>query len=140
VLAPEFHDVRGWPPGEAEKYTPILRACFDGGGWLHGLFEGEALIGAAVLAPRWLGRARDQLQLEFLHVARSHRGRGLGKRLFELARAEARARGAKRLYVSATPSQHTIDFYRRAGCELARELDPELYALEPEDVHLECAV
>jgi predicted N-acetyltransferase YhbS len=140
VLAPELHDVRGWPPGEAEKYTPILRACFDEGGWLHGLFEGEALIGAAVLAPRWLGRARDQLQLEFLHVGRGHRDRGLGRQLFDGACAEARARGAKRLYVSATPSQHTIDFYLRAGCALARELDPELYALEPEDIHLERAL
>jgi predicted N-acetyltransferase YhbS len=140
VLAPELHDVRGWPPGEAEKYGPILLDCFDRGGWLHGAFDGAALVGAAVLESRFIGRARDQLQLAFLHVGRAHRGQGLGQRLFGLARAEARARGAKRLYVSATPSQHTIDFYRRAGCVLARELDPELYALEPEDIHLECAI
>jgi predicted N-acetyltransferase YhbS len=140
VLEPCFFDVRGWPPGEAEKYGPILLDCFDRGGWLHGAFDGAALVGAAVLDAKWLGRARDQLQLAFLHVGRGHRDRGLGRRLFDAACAEAQARGAKRLYVSATPSQHTIDFYVRAGCVPTREPDPELYELEPEDIHLERAL
>jgi hypothetical protein len=29
VLRPEHHNVKGWPPGEAEKYTPLLVDCFD---------------------------------------------------------------------------------------------------------------
>ncbi|EPO8012708.1 GNAT family N-acetyltransferase, partial [Pseudomonas aeruginosa] len=40
------------------------------------------------------------------------------------------------LYVSATPSQNTVDFYTRLGCRLCMEPDEELYRLEPEDVHL----
>jgi GNAT superfamily N-acetyltransferase len=140
VLRPEHHDVRGWPPGEARKYTPLLEACHDGGGWLYGLFEDQRLIGAAVLEGRFIGRNGDQLQLKFMHVSRSHRGRGLGQQLFELARVEALRRGAKRLYVSATPSEHTIDFYLRLGCRVTPEPDAELLELEPEDIHLDYAL
>src|ERR1700731_16153 len=115
VLRPEHHDVRGWPPGEAEKYTPILLACFDRGGWFYGEFDHERLIGVAVLDSKRIGKYKDQLQLEFLHVSNSYRNKGLGARLFNLARSKARERGARRMYISATPSEHTIKFYLRLG-------------------------
>lgn len=67
VLRPEFYDMRGWPEGEAEHYTPILLDCFDRGGWFLGLFDQGRLIGAVVLDPRRLGPERDWLQLKFLH-------------------------------------------------------------------------
>ena len=137
VLKPEHYDVAGWPPGEAEQYTPLLADCLERGGWGYGFFDGEQLVGGAVLDGKFIGGAKDQLQLKFLHVSRTYRGLGLGRRLFELARSEARRRGAKRLYVSATPSEHTIDFYRSLGCVVTDEVDAELFALEPEDIHLE---
>jgi len=138
VLRQEHYDMRGWPPGEAEKYTPVLEACFDRGGWFRGLFDGLRFIGVAVLDSRFIGRNSDQLQLKFLHISSGYRHQGLGRWLFDLAGAEARKRGAKRLYISATPSEHTIDFYLRLGCTVAPEPDPELFALEPEDIHLVC--
>jgi predicted N-acetyltransferase YhbS len=52
VLKPQHIDVRGWPPGEAEKYTPILLDCFDRGGWFHGLFDQAELVGAVVVDNR----------------------------------------------------------------------------------------
>jgi predicted N-acetyltransferase YhbS len=140
VLRREHDDVRGWPPGEAEKYTPVLEACFDQGGWFYGLFDHHRLIGAAVLESRFIGRHGNQLQLKFLHVSRSYRNLGWGRKLFDLAKAEADRRGAKSLYISATPSAHTIDFYLRMGCSVARQPDAELFELEPEDIHLECAL
>ncbi len=138
VLRRQHFDVRGWPPGEAEKYTPILLDCFDRGGWFHGAFDDAELVGAAVLESKRIGERKDQLQLKFLHVSNSYRNRGLGTELFELARATAREKGAGRLYISATPSENTINFYLRLGCAVAREPDPELVELEPEDIHLEC--
>ena len=131
-------DAPGWPPGESEKYTPLLYACYDRGGLFYGAFEGEHLLGAAVLDNRFLGRNRDLLQLEFLHVSADARGRGIGARLFAVAQDAARARGAAGLYISATPSEHTLAFYRRFGCTIADEPDPALLALEPEDIHLVC--
>jgi len=137
VLKPEHHDANGWPPGEAEKYTPILEDCSDRGGWFHGLFDDQKPIGVAVLESRFIRKGESQLQLKFLHVSRGYRDKGFGKQLFILAATEARKRGAKGLYISATPSEHTINFYLRLGCKVASEPDPELFELEPEDIHLE---
>ena len=138
VLRPHNFDVPGWPPGAAKKTTPILRDCFDRGGWFYGAFEGGELVGVVVLDNQRIGKYKDQLQLKFLHVSRSYRQKGLGTRLFELARATARRSGAKRLYISATPSENTVNFYLGLGCAVAEEPDPELFELEPEDIHLEC--
>ena len=140
VLRPERHDVSGWPPGEAEKYTPILLDCFDRGGWFCGVFDGAELIGAVVVESKFIGKNKDQLQLSFLHVSNPYRKSGLGTQLFELAKATARETGAKQLYVSATPSENTINFYLGLGCAVAAEPDPDLLELEPEDIHLECDV
>jgi predicted N-acetyltransferase YhbS len=140
VLRPQHFDVRGWPPGEAEKYTPILIDCFDRGGWFYALFNDAELVGVVVVDSKRIGRRKDQLQLEFLHVSSAYRKRGFGAQLFELAKATARERGARRLYISATPSENTINFYLRLGCSIAEEPDPQLVELEPEDIHLECDV
>lgn len=138
VPKPAYFDVRGWPPGEPEHYTPFLLAAFDRGAWTHALFDGETIVGAAILDSKRIGRSGDKLQLMFLHVSQAFRGAGLGRRLFALASDEARRRGARSLYISATPSQHTIDFYRSLGCVVTDDIDAELFALEPEDIHLEC--
>lgn len=137
LLVPERHDVKGWPAGEAEKYGPILLDCFDHGGTFTGAFDGERLIGAAVLESRFIGRRGDRLQLKFLHVAQSHRGTGLGSQLFALAVERARQLGARQLYVSSTTSENTVRFYLNRGCRPTDEIDAALFAIEPEDLHLE---
>jgi predicted N-acetyltransferase YhbS len=137
VLKPEHHDVDGWPPRDAERYSPLLIDCFVRGGWFYGLFDDAKLIGVAILDGKFIGRRKDQLQLKFFHVSRAYRKQGLGRQLFALTKAEASERGAKRLYISATPSENTVDFYRRLGCVVTQEVDTELFALEPRDIHLE---
>ena len=47
---------------------------------------------------------------------------------------------AKKLYISATPSKHTVDFYMSLGCKSASEINPELFELEPEDIHLDLRI
>ena len=140
VLRPNYFDARGWPPGEEEIYTPILLDCFDQGGWFCGLFDDDRLAGVAVLESKFIGPQQDQLQLKFLHISNGYRGQGLGTRLFELARVEACRRGAGKMYISATPSENTINFYLRRGCRVTSEPDPGLFELEPEDIHLICDV
>jgi predicted N-acetyltransferase YhbS len=137
ILKPEQYDAQGWPPGEAEKYTPVLEACYDRGGWFYGLFDNQKPVGVVVLESRLIGKGKAQLQLKFLHISRNYRDKGFGKQLFLLAATEARKRGATSLYISATPSEHTIKFYVHLGCKVVSEPDPELFELEPEDIHLE---
>ncbi|MBP5141148.1 GNAT family N-acetyltransferase, partial [Pseudomonas chlororaphis] len=114
-----------------------LQACEQSGGWLYGVFDEQRLVAAAVVDCLVIHNAGLQLrQLKFLHVSQAYRGRGLGQRLFGLATEQARRMGGEGLYVSATPSRNTVDFYRRLGCELLSAPDPALYRLEPEDIHL----
>jgi predicted N-acetyltransferase YhbS len=140
VLRPEHYNMTGWLPGTQQASTPHLLGCFDHGGWFYALFMGARLAGVAVLENRFIGEPADMLQLVFLHVDSSFRDQGLGTALFRAAAEEARRRGARRLYVSATPSEHTIHFYLGLGCTLAPAPDPELLALEPDDIHLEYAL
>ena len=49
-----------------------------------------------------------------------------------------RERGAEQLYISASETDSAIGFYLAYGCRLAERLDPELRALEPNDIHLVC--
>lgn len=137
VLKPERYVMDGWPPGEAEHYGPMLLDCFDRGGTFFGAFEDETLIGVAVLESEFIGRGGDQLQLKFLHVSRGHRRTGLGRTLFDMAAAKAAELGARRLYVSSTPSENTVSFYLHLGCRVTEDVDAALFELEPEDIHLE---
>jgi len=137
VLKPEHYNMRGWPTGDPEHYTPILVDCFDRGGHFWGAFSGELLVGAVVLENRFIGSAKDTLQMKFLHVSNHYRRQGLGKKLFFLAAEKALELEAKKLYISATPSKNTVNFYLDLGCILASELNEELYTLEPDNIHLE---
>ena len=137
LLKPDYFDIQGWPPGEAELYTPRLLDCYDRGGTFWGVFEKDLLVGAAILESKFIGSQHDTLQLKFLHVSHDYRKRGIASTLFNLAVEKAKELEAKKLYISATPSEHTINYYMRLGCVLAKEVDPELFALEPEDIHLE---
>lgn len=114
----------------------MLLDSFDRGGTFVGMFDAEALIGMSVLESARVGRGRDQMQLSYLYVSRTYRGRGVGKRLFEEAASFAREAGASALYVSAAPTENTVDFYLNRGCVLAPEPDPALLAAEPDDIHL----
>lgn len=135
-LEPAAIDVEGWDFDELRRSQARIVQCLARGGAAWGAFAGTRLIGIAVLDGAFLGPAGDTLDLYFLYVDAEHRDEGLGGELLEWACARAAARGAKRIYVSATPSRHTVDFYRRRGFTLAARPDPELFALEPEDVHM----
>jgi len=132
--------MQGWPPDDVRKTTPLLYESFDRGATFYGAFEGNQLVGVAVLDTIWRGPSCDLLQLEMLHVSRDYRAQGLGSAMFEQARAAAREHGARGLYISATPSENTIRFYQRHGSVVIGTPDPELFAREPKDIHLECAV
>lgn len=136
VRVPNHFAVPGWRPDAAAKETPVLLDCFDRGGTFVGVFDAEALIGMSVLEGARVGRGRDQMQLAYLYVSRTYRGRGVGMQLFDAAVSFAREAGAKALYVSAAPTENTVDFYLNRGCVLAPEPDPALLAAEPDDIHL----
>ena len=70
-------------------------------------------------------------------MSNGHRAQGIGQRLSEELERLAREGGDTAMVVSATPSLNTVRFYLQLGFEPTAEPLPELYELEPEDVHLQ---
>lgn len=109
VLSAQRFDMRDWPEGEAEHYTPILLDSFDRGAPFFGVFDGETLVAAGSVDPRPVAFEEDE--------------------------TAAKEMGAKGFYVSSIPSENTEHFYQHPGCELIAKPDPALFTLEPEDIH-----
>jgi len=136
VLEDEHWEVRGWSPEEIVSIKERLRECVDRGGMGWGAFDGEVLVGIAALDGKWIGSSGRTLQMYFLHVSQCYREMGIGTLLTGLTMERAREMGAEQLYISGLPSLNTINFYQGLGADLAKEVDPELYEEEPEDIHM----
>jgi len=137
VLEKEHWDVPDWNPEEKQRRIAVLQQIYDKGATFFGAFDGPILVGMASLEHEPLHSGVDRPNLAGLWVRYPYRGKGVGRALFQLVEQEARERGAKALYVSATPSENTVRFYRSVGFQLAKLVDPDLYEEEPEDIHLE---
>ena len=137
VLEPRSIEAKGWPGGEPEADTPIFYRCFDAGGAFYGTFDGAKLAGIAIVDPAPVTSLPTLVQFRFLHVDRAYRKLRLGSALFASAAEAARRFGASGLYISATPTENTVNFYRHLGCTVLGLPDPELFALEPDDIHLQ---
>jgi GNAT superfamily N-acetyltransferase len=116
--------------GELEGY------CAKGGVAI-GAFDGDALLGIAVVIPHL---RPSVAQLAFLHVSEQHRGAGVGVALADEMDRIARGAGATSMVVSATPTGNTVRFYMGRGFRPVAEPDAQLLALEPDDVHMRKAL
>jgi GNAT superfamily N-acetyltransferase len=112
-----------------EEWEPYL----EQGGTLFGAFDGDLMVGVTMYRPKL---TEDMAQLVILFVSNGYRRRGIAARLAAEVERLAREDGGKRLYVSATPSQSAVGFYLSQGFEVVEKPHPELYALEPEDIHM----
>jgi GNAT superfamily N-acetyltransferase len=103
------------------------------GGIALGAFANRQLVGIGIVRPHIRTRIA---QFAFLYVSAGHRAQGVGRHLSEALERLAREAGDTTMVVSATPSLNTVRFYLQRGFEPMVEPLPELYELEPEDVHL----
>lgn len=127
-----------WSPTGDHEHTvrgriAACQAQLDMGGTLVGAFAAEALAGVAVYRPHLTPNVAN---LAILYVSRNHRRSGVAALLTDEVARLARADGARLLYVSATPSDSAVGFYRSYGFEPTDEPNEELFALEPEDIHM----
>ena len=120
----------------AAKMRELLRYV-DHGGVARGAIAGGRLVAMGVVVPHL---RPGVAQLAFLHVSASWRGAGIGSRLSAQLEQIARTAGDSDLVVSATPSGNTVRFYVGRGFRPTAEPLPELFDLEPEDVHLRKAL
>lgn len=78
----------------------------------------------------------DYMILDMMHVSATYRGMGIGKKLFNIGKEEAKNVGAKALYISACSSEETIAFYKAMGAELCKHPIQEIADDEPYDLQM----
>lgn len=78
--------------------------------------------------------------LDMMHVSAECRGNGIGRKLFDLGKQEAKKSGAKALYISACSSEETIAFYTAMGAKLTDAPIKEIADDEPYDLQMTCTV
>ena len=99
--------------------------------------ENDKVIGFIALLKKLNG---PYMILDMMHVSSEYRGLGIGRKLFEAGKSEARKAGAKALYISACSSEETIAFYRAMGSVLASNPIKEVVEEEPFDLQMICPV
>jgi GNAT superfamily N-acetyltransferase len=124
--------------GEGEHSVAHQRADCErhlaAGAIALGAFAEGRLVGIGLVTPH----IRPGIaQLAFLYVSNEYRACGVGGHLCEELERMAREQGDTTMVVSATPSLKTVRFYLGRGFEPMSEPLPELYELEPEDVHMQ---
>jgi len=127
-----------WDPdghGEhsVENQIHMLEHYVDAGGIAIGAFAGHQVVGIGAVVPH----LRPGIaQLAYLHVSAPFRATGIGTRLCEQLDEIARTAGDSDMVVTATPTGNTVRFYLGRGFQPMAEPFPELFELEPEDVHM----
>lgn len=126
-----------WSAEDIQTLVSCLRNTLNTGGLVRAAFLGEALKGFVSVEPTLFGGEHRYLDLSSIHVSQELRGSGTGRALFSAAADWARARGAKKLYISAHSAVETQAFYRGLGCVDAQLPDPRHMEAEPFDCQLE---
>ena len=134
-----FYDVENWDDYHLENDPPKLKELYQQGASFVGAFNtSEKLVGISVVSNQHIADYPDAKLLQYFYVDADQQGQGIGAKLMQAAKESAKQLGALQLYISATPSKRTVDFYIKHGAVVIGHPDQHLWELEPEDIHLLC--
>jgi GNAT superfamily N-acetyltransferase len=140
ILIKNEEKVQAFDPAELEQIIRRQIKLIKEGGKVIGAFDQQTLVGVASVERKLRGIYQDCCKMDILYVSEQCRGIGVGRQLTEEIKKIARQFGAKKLYISATPTKNTVDFYLSLGATLTSFIDTELFQLEPDDIHLELSL
>lgn len=136
-----FFDVQNWDSYHLENDPPKLKQLFAQGSIFVGAFDApEKLVGVSVVSNQVITDYPHAKLLHYFYVDANQQGQGIGSKLMQATKESAKQLGANQLYISATPSRRTVDFYMKHGAQPLSAPDQQLWQLEPEDIHLLCNV
>ncbi|XMB72900.1 GNAT family N-acetyltransferase [Mycoplasmatota bacterium WC30] len=124
-----------WDESKLESVSNYLKEISLKGGKVITAFHNDVVIGFANIDPNLFFNC--YLNVPYIHVSYEYRGKGIGKKLFNMLCEEAVKLGAKKLYISGHPAKETQVFYKKTGCVLAKKINQKLYDIEPGDIQLE---
>lgn len=114
-----------------------LKNTINTGGVVFGAFSDDILKGFASVESKIFGKKYKYLDLTSIHVSEDMRGRGIGKKLFNMSVCWAKIHGGEKLYISSHSAVETQYFYKKMGCVEALEYNKEHVEKEPFDCQLE---
>lgn len=126
-------DLEGTGPHSVAALHAMLDSTLERGASAIGAFAHGGVVGIGLVLPHVRPRIA---QLVALYVSNTERGHGVGTRLCNELELVAREAGDVEIVVSATPSANTVRFYLNKGFAPTAEPLPELFELEPEDIHM----
>ena len=126
-----------WGKEEYEFLVECLKNTLNTGGAVIGAFIEGKLAGFTSVENKFFGSKSQYIQLSSIHVSYESRGKGIGKKLFQMIAQEARDLDAKKLYISAHSSEESQAFYKAIGCIEAKEYNEKLVQAEPCECQLE---
>ncbi|WP_026040229.1 MULTISPECIES: GNAT family N-acetyltransferase [unclassified Acinetobacter] len=136
-----FYDVQQWDDYHLQYDPPKLKQLYQQKAELMGAFDlNGQMLGISAVSNQIIHDYPDAKLLHYFYVDADHQGQGIGTQLMQAAKTSANCLGAKQLYISATPSKRTVDFYMKYGAKLLDHPDQQLWQLEPEDIHLLCEI
>ncbi len=130
----------GFPEEEIQKIIKKLNHLFNTDGKFYGAFYDDVFVGLTALGVEPVGKLKDKLPLELLYTSKSSRGLGVGSKLIQKVVDDVQDLGYKKLYISATPTINTVDFYLSKGAVITKDPDPQILAEEADDIHLELLI
>jgi ribosomal protein S18 acetylase RimI-like enzyme len=80
------------------------------------------------------------VNVPYVHVDKTYRGLGIGQSLMLFASKLVKDNGLDKLYLSTHPDIAAQAFYANMGCILAKNINQDLYDIEPLDIQLERAL
>lgn len=137
IIQPSIFNHPGISKKNYKPYIDEVHNILDNGGMVCGAFCEEKLVGICSIDSKPVGKYKNMLNLGLLWVSKEARRTGIASKLIDICKEYVLKSGFSSIYISATPSKNTIDFYLRIGSIILKDIDPELYAMEPEDIHLE---
>jgi len=116
-----------------DRHFDEWKQALNSGAEAFGAFDDETLSGIVILDPN-LGPGTERILA--LYVDLNHRLSGIAKSLYLKVQDAARSRGSRTLYVCATPTDSSINFYLSQGFEPASNPDAALLENQPDDIHM----
>ena len=105
--------VTEWDCTELKDIIERSKHLIKNGGALFGYFDNDIITGVASINATLLSAPDHYLLMDILYISHQQRGKGIGVKLFDAIKNEALGLGAQGLYISATPTINTVDFYLR---------------------------
>lgn len=127
----------GWPNGYDKHYNSLRNTILSGGCGFGAFDVNNKLLGFSAVNRDLFGSKYKYILLDQIFISLEHRGKGIGRKLFELCVDAAKDWNADRIYICAGSAEETIKFYSSIGCQETVEINIELYKRDSRDIQLE---